>query len=120
MAEKEAKHLRIIYTRVLERGVSKVVSYLNKDENSDKERFLSFIETIRKPIEKAQVVPLDNTYYNGVEKLMQTILSLKDKAFDFEETRRDIVRTANGLQKIQRQRNSKKEKHKKKKFDDGW
>lgn len=120
MGERDAKHLRIIYTRVLERGIGKVVSYINKDENDDKEHFLSFIETIRKPIEKAQVVPLDNSYYNGLEKLMQTILSLKEKAFDFEEMRRDILRTANGLQKIQRQRNSKKEKHKKKKFDDGY
>ena len=118
--EKQGKHLRIIYTRVLERGLSKCVSYLIKDKNDSKERFLEFIETIRKPIEKAEVVPLDNEYYNGLQKLMESILTLKEREFDYEETARDIVRTANGLQKIQRQRNSKSDKHKKRKFDDGW
>ena len=118
--EKQGKHLRIIYTRVLERGLSKCVSYLIKDKNDSKERFLDFVETIRKPIEKAEVVPLDNEYYNGLQKLMESILTLNDREFDYEETARDIVRTANGLQKIQRQRNSKSDKHKKRKFDDGY
>ncbi len=118
--EKQGKHLRIIYTRALERGLSKCVSYLIKDKNDSKERFLDFVETIRRPIEKAQVVPLDNEYYNGLQKLMESILTLKDREFDYEETARDIVRTANGLQKIQRQRNTRRDKHKKKKFDDGY
>ena len=118
--EKQGKHLRIIYTRVLERGLSKCVSYLIKDKNNSKERFLDFVETIRRPIEKAEVVPLDNEYYNGLQKLMESILTLKDREFDYEETARDIVRTANRLQKIQRQRNSKSDKHKKRKFDDGY
>ena len=51
---------------------------------------------------------------------MESILTLKEREFDYEETARDIVRTANGLQKIQRQRNTRSDKHKKKKFDDGW
>ena len=114
------RHLRIIYTRLLERGVSKCVSYLLKEEHDDKEKFLAFIENIAKPIQKAQKVPLDNAYYNGLEQLMESIIHLKDKTFDFEETRRNILRTANGLKKIQRERNRKKEKHKKKKFNDGY
>ena len=118
--EKQGKHLRIIYTRVLERGLSKCVSYLIKDKNDSKERFLEFIETIRRPIEKAEVVALDNEYYNGLQKLITSILTLKDREFDYEETARDIVRTANGLQKIQRVRNTRRDKHKKKKFDDGY
>ena len=118
--EKQGKHLRIIYTRVLERGLSKCVSYLIKDKNDSKERFLDFIETIRKPIEKAEIVNLDNEYYNGLQKLMESILTLKDREFDYEKVRADIVRTANGLQKIQRQRNTRRDKHKKKKFDDGY
>ena len=119
-AEKQGKHLRIIYTRVLERGLSKCVSYLIKDKNDSKERFLDFVETIRRPIEKAEVVALDNEYYNGLQKLITSILTLKDREFDYEETARDIVRTANGLQKIQRVRNTRRDKHKKKKFDDGY
>jgi hypothetical protein len=118
--EKQGKHLRIIYTRVLERGLSKCVSYLIKDKNDSKERFLDFVETIRKPIEKAEVVDLDNEYYNGLKKLMESILTLRDREFDYEETARDIVRTANGLQKIQRQRNTRRDKHKKKKFEDDY
>jgi len=118
--EKQGRHLRIIYTRVLERGLSKCVSYLIKDKNDSKERFLAFVETIRRPIEKAEVVSLDNEYYNGLQKVMESILSLKDREFDYSETARDIVRTANGLQKIQRQRNNRRDKHKKKKFDDGY
>jgi hypothetical protein len=118
--KQQNRHLRIIYTRLLERGLSKCVSYLLKEEHDDKEKFLSFIEHIAKPIQKAQKVPLDNRYYNNLEQLVESIMHLKDKTFDFEETRREILRTANGLQKIQRERNSKKEKHKKKKFEDGY
>ena len=118
--EKQQRHLRIIYTRVLERGLSKIVSYLSKDDHDDKERFLAFVENIKKPILKAQKVSLDNEYYNSLERLVESILTLKDKEFDFGETSRDILRSANGLQKIQRQRNIRKDKHKKKKFDDGY
>jgi hypothetical protein len=118
--EKQQRHLRIIYTRVLERGLSKIVSYLSKDDHDDKERFLAFVENIKKPILKAQKVSLDNEYYNSLERLVESILTLKDKEFDFDETSRDILRSANGLQKIQRQRNIRKDKHKKRKFDDGY
>ena len=118
--EKNEKHLRIIYTRVLERGISKCVSYLLKEEHDDKKKFLAFVEQISKPIQKVQKVDLDNEYNNKMQKLMEFIMALKDKEFDLEETRRDIIRTANGLQKIQRQRNNRKEKHKKRKFDDGY
>lgn len=117
--EKNNKHLRIIYTRLLERGVSKCVSYLKKEENDNKEKFLAYIESISKPINKAKKVPLDNSYYNALERLMETIMMLKEKEFDLEETRQEVLRTANGLQKMLRQKNSKKEKHKKKKFEDG-
>jgi len=118
--EKHNKHLRIIYTRVLERGLSKCVSYLLNEEHDDKEKFLTFVESIAKPIQKVEKVALDNTYYNGLEKLVDSIMTLKNREFDYEETKRDILRTANGLQKIQRQRNRRKEKHKKKKFDEGY
>ena len=118
--EKQQRHLRIIYTRVLERGLSKIVSYLSKDDHDDKERFLAFVENIKKPILKAQKVSLDNEYYNSLERLVESILTLKDKEFDFDEASRDILRSANGLQKIQRQRNIRKDKHKKRKFDDGY
>ncbi len=117
---KHEKHLRIIYTRVLERGLSKCVSYLLKEENHDKEQFAAFIKTISKPIQKAQKVALDNAYYHALEKLMESIMILPEKAFDFEESKNEILRAANGLQKIQRQRNKKSDKHKKKKFDDGY
>jgi len=118
--EKHEKHLRIIYTRYLERGVSKCVSYLLKEEHDDKEKFLTFVESVAKPILKAQKVPLDNSYYNGLETLMESLMTLKDREFDLEETRRDVLRRANGLQKILREKNSRKEKHKKKKFEDGY
>ena len=116
---KHDRHLRIIYTRVLERGLSKCVSYLLKDEHDDKKKFLAFVKSITKPIQKVERVPLDNEYYNGLERLVESIMTLEEKEFDFDETRRDILRSANGLQKIQRQRNTRKEKHKKKKFEDG-
>jgi hypothetical protein len=118
--ERQNRHLRIIYTRVLERGLSKCVSYLSKDDHDDKDRFLAFVENIKKPIQKAQKVSLDNEYYNSLERLVESILTLKDKEFDYEETKQDILRSANRLQKIQRQKNTKRDKHKKSKFDDGY
>ncbi len=117
--DKHQRHLRIIYTRVLERGISKCVSYLSKEENSDKGKFIDFIESIKKPILKAQKVPLGNDYYKGIEELMYSILNLPNTEFDLDESKNDILRSANGLQKLKRKKNSKKPKHKKMKFDDG-
>jgi len=114
--ERGKKYLLIIYTRLLERFISKCVSSLSKD-NSTKENFLTLIERISKPFEDLQKVPLDSEYYNGVEKLVEYIRNIPLKEFDFEEEQRYILRTANGLQKIKRKRNNKKDKHKKRDFD---
>jgi len=118
--KQQSRHLRIIYTRLLERGLSKCVSYLKKEENDDKEAFLTFVARISKPIQKAKKVPLDNSYYNALEHLMQSVMTLPQREFELEETRAEILSTANSLQKILRQRSKSKEKHKKKNFDDGY
>ncbi len=114
--ERGKKHLLIIYTRVLERFISKCVSSLSK-ENSNKDNFLILLERISKPLEDIERVDLDNEYYNGVEKLVDYIQNIPLKEFNFEEEQRYILRTANGLQKIKRKRNRKKDKHKKRDFD---
>ncbi len=114
--ERGKKHLLIIYTRVLERFISKCVGSLSK-ESSTKENFLVLLERISKPFEDLEKVPLDSEYYNGVERLVEYIRNIPLKEFDFEETKLYILRTANGLQKIKRKRNNKKDKNKKRDFD---
>jgi len=117
--DKHQRHLRIIYTRVLERGVGKCVNYLNTNEECDKDNFLQLLEQIDKSIQKVAKVPLDNNYYKGIEELIEDILELQKKEFDCDEVSLMIHRRANSLQKLKRIKNSKKTKHKKQIFDDG-
>ena len=117
--QKHQKHLRIIYTRVIERGVGKCVNFLNEKDECNKKSFLELLSTIEKSIKKVTKVPLDNNYYKGLEELMEEILELQKKEFDCEETSLMIHRRANSLQKLKRIKNTKKTKHKKQIFDDG-
>jgi hypothetical protein len=117
--DKHQRHQRIIYTRVLERGVGKCVNYLNTNEECKKDNFLQLLSTIEKSIQKVTKVPLDNNYYKGLEELMGEILELQKKEFDCEEVSLMIHRQANSLQKLKRVKNSKKTKHKKDIFEDG-
>ncbi len=117
--DKDDRHLRIIYTRVLERSISKCVSFLSKEENSDKDKFLHFIKTIQKTVDKAQKVPLDNEYYKGLEKLWTKSCDINEDEFDLDEFRQNFTREANRLQKLKRVKNKKREKHKLSRFEDG-
>ena len=118
-SEKHQRHLRIIYTRVIERGVGKCVNFLNKNQENTKDHFLELLEKIDKSIQKVVKVPLENSYYKGMEELMEDILNLQKKEFDFDEVSSMIHRRANSLQKLKRIKNSKKTKHKKQIFEDG-
>ncbi len=117
--KREDRHLRIIYTRVLERTLSKTVSYLQNEQNNDKDKFISFIEVLDKAYQKCQKVPLDSEYYNSLEKLVLIILNLPKKEFNLDETRIEITREANRLKKLQRVKKRKRDKHRKREFDDG-
>ncbi len=117
--KREDRHLRIIYTRVLERTLSKVVSFFQNNETADKKKFSNLLKELQKRYDKATPVPLDSDYYSSLEKLVLTILNLVNKEFDIDEVGMDIVREANRLKKSKRVRKLKREKHRKREFEDG-
>jgi hypothetical protein len=70
---------------------------------------------------KIQQVELTSTYLLSLKKFIDlTLLYLENHTDDFEEERARLLKEANLLQKEKNQANYKKDKHKHKKFDDGY
>ncbi len=116
---KHERHLRIIYTRVLERGLNRCVAYLLNEANPQEEKILQITSQIRKKLDSVQKVPLDSDYYKALEQLVHKLLNLQAGSFDPQEIQSAILRQANLLQKQKRLKNRKREKHKNSRFEDG-
>ncbi len=116
---KQDRHLRIIYTRVLERGLNRCVAYFLNEALPQEDKILQIASQIREKLDKVQKVPLDSDYYKALETLVEKILSLQASSFDPIEIQNTILRQANHLQKQKRLKNRKREKHKKSRFEDG-
>lgn len=116
--KKQDRHKRIIYTRLLERFVNKCVNFINTKEESTKKEFDAFILSIKSTIEKAETVPLHNEYFSELEKFVTFLINIPESNHEMDELKNNILRDANRLRKIQRQKTFKKDKHKKQPFDD--
>jgi hypothetical protein len=113
------KQKRALYTRTLEKSLNKIVSFLLKDENSDKDRFVEVIDSSKKSLDKVEKIHLENEYYTYMERLVLSVLKLPKIEFDLEIERDSILKEANRIRKIKRKKSQKRPKHKSQKFDDG-
>ncbi|MEA3383329.1 MAG: hypothetical protein U9Q20_01445 [Campylobacterota bacterium] len=118
--EVNEKTIRLRYIRLLEKFNTKAISLLKYD-NFDLELFRKAVLRGYEVIQKAPKVPLYSQYPVQVQKLSQLILdSLEDHSKDFEKEKEQILKESNLLQKTKNSNNYKKDKHKNKKFTDGY
>lgn len=118
--EVNEKTIRLRYIRVLEKFNTKVISLLKYD-NFDIELFKKATLKAYSELQKAKTIELYSEYPVAVKNLTQTILNtLENHSKDFEEEKAHILKQSNLLAKLKNNNRYKKDKHKKKKFNDGY
>jgi len=129
--EVNEKTIRLRYIRVLEKFITKAISLLKYD-NFDKELFKKATIKAFNELEKTKSVVLYNEYPIAVKNLAQHIMNcidthtskeendFSDKIHDFENEKASILKQANLLAKLKNNNRYKKDKHKNKKFNDGY
>jgi len=129
--EVNEKTIRLRYIRVLEKFVTKAISLLKYD-NFDKDLFKKATIKAFTELEKTKSVVLYSEYPLAVKNLAQHIMNcidthtsneedeLSDKIHDFENEKSSILKQANLLAKLKNNNRYKKDKHKHKKFNDGY
>ena len=125
------KTIRLRYIRVLEKFVTKAISLLKYD-NFDKDLFKKATIKAYTELGKTKSVVLYNEYPLAVKNLAQHIMNCIDthtnneedeystEIFDFENEKASILKQANLLAKLKNNNRYKKDKHKHKKFNDGY
>jgi hypothetical protein len=111
------KYKRTKYTRELERFLNRIVSFLNKHEEIDKEAFAEYTDKIFKPLEEIEKVLLNSPYLNQLETFVEKCANLPQSDLDMDEIKKIILHGANQLQKTKRKQNHSNVKHKGKIYD---
>jgi len=118
--EVNEKTIRLRYIRVLEKFNTKAISLLKYD-NFDMELFKKATLKAYGELQKAKTCELYSEYPVAVKNLTQTILdTLENHSKDFEEEKAHILKQSNLLAKLKNNNRYKKDKHTKKKFNDGY
>ena len=114
------KQIRIRYIRVLEKFFTRTVSLL-KLENFDVELFKERTRKNYKDLKRVDEVPLHSPYLTSLTNFLNKTLQYIDSHSEtFEDERNTLLKDANTIQKEKKQNSYKKDKHKNKKFDDGY
>lgn len=124
------KTIRLRYIRVLEKFVTKSISLLKYD-NFDKELFKKATIKAFNELQKTKSCDLYSEYPLAVKNLTLHIMNCIDndsnkededntQPNNFEEEKASILKQANLLAKLKNNNRYKKDKHKHKKFNDGY
>ena len=111
------KYKRTKYTRELERFLNRIVSFLNKKEDIEKEAFSEYTDKIFKPLEDIEKVLLNSPYLNQLESFVEKCANLPLSDKDMDEIKKEILHGANQLQKTKRKQNHSSVKHKGRLYD---
>lgn len=128
--EVNEKTIRLRYIRVLEKFVTKTISLLKYD-NFDKELFKKATIKAFDELQKTKTCDLYSEYPVAVRDLTLHIMYCVDndtknddevetKPTNFENEKASILKQANLLEKLKNNNRYKKDKHKNKKFNDGY
>jgi len=118
--EVNEKTIRLRYIRLLEKFVTKTISLLKYD-NFDIELFKTAILKGFKELQKAKTCDLYSEYPIALKNLVNHIMnSIENHSKDFENERASILKQSNLLAKLKNNNRYKKDKHKHKKFNDGY
>lgn len=114
------KQLRIRYIRVLEKFFTRTLSLL-KLEDFDFELFKQRTLKNFEDTKRVKKIELTSPYLISLKKFIDlTLQYVQNHSETFEEERNNLLKEANLLQKDKNRNNYKKDKHKSKKFDDGY
>ena len=114
------KTLRLKYIRILEKFTSRAISLL-KHPQFDFEIFKTNIEKYYKEIQKIDAIRLDSEYHKKLQDYVNlTLQCTANHSKTFEDEQQQLLKEANLLHKEKNKTSYKKDKHKKKNFQDGY
>jgi len=120
MKIKNDKTIRLRYIRGLEKFISRTITVLKKDDFNI-ELYKKAVEKNYFELKKAPSIELYNEYPKALKNLAQYILdTLCNHTETFEDEKNSILKESNLLEKLKNNNRYKKEKHKHKKFKDGY
>jgi len=118
--EQNEKTIRLRYIRVLEKFITRTISLLKKEELD----IILYKKAILKNYEEMKKTPsitLYNQYPIALKNLAQFIIdSIENHTKDYNEEKANILKQSNLLEKLKNNNRYKKDKHKNKKFNDGY
>ena len=119
MNKKEENTARLRYIRALERFSKGIVSYLSKSEALSKEGYAKKVANGLKLLERAQKMPLYKGELQDLEKLTEKMRGYVQSEVNIEDIKKDVLYSANQLEKSKNFKKYKKPKHSKSDLD-GW
>ena len=117
-SKREDNTKRLRYIRVLERFTSSIVNYLTKVDAPTKEVYNKKVDNNKRYLERIEKIALYKGEFSELEKLVDKILLFRDGDKEIEEIKKDILYSANQIEKSVNQRQYKKDKHTTSKFKD--
>ena len=114
------KTLRLKYIRILEKFTSRAISLL-KHPQFDFEIFKVNIEKYYQEIKKVEAVRLDSEYHKKLQEYVNiTLQTIETHSKSFEDEQQLLLKEANLLHKEKNKTSYKKDKHRKRSFNDGY
>lgn len=114
------KQERIRYIRVLEKFFTRTISLLRL-ENFEFERFKERTLKNYEDMNRVKSVALHSPYLTNLKKFIDMVLySLEHHSEEYKTERENLLKEANWLLKEKKKSAYKKDKHKNKRFDDGY
>jgi len=117
-SKREDNTKRLRYIRVLERFTSSIVNYLTKVDDPTKEVYNKKVDNNKRYLDRIEKIALYKGEFNELEKLVDKILLYRDGDKEIDEIKKDILYSANQIEKSVNQRQYKKDKHMTSKFKD--
>ncbi len=116
--KREDNTKRLRYIRVLERFTSSIINYLTKVEESTKVVFDKKVDNNKRYLDRIEKIALYKGEFNELEKLVDKILLYRDSDKEIDEIKKDLLYSANQIEKSVNQRQYKKDKHTSSQFKD--
>ena len=119
MNKKEESALRLRYIRALERFNKGIVSYLSKSDALSKEGFAKKVTNGLKLLQRVPPIALYKGELQDLEQHVNKIPNYLESELSIQEIKKEILYSANQLEKSKNFKKYKKPKHSKNTMD-GW
>ena len=113
MNKKEENAARLRYVRALERFSKGIVAYLSKSDRLSKEGYIKKVENGMRLLSRTQKIPLYKGELQELERLVDKMRGYVQSDTKIEDIKKDVLYSANQLEKSKNFRKYKKPKHSK-------